>query len=158
MTRGSLMITLPTLAPVPLDTALYIGRAAFLVFSFALAAIAFARLSRSAERRGRDAERAAQHTSAQLARALERLDDLESQLSGIATKLTALCGEIETHPRSSAASSPQNYAIAIRLARAGLPPDELAANCGLARREAELVVRLHGRKERDARHVAPMPA
>ena len=47
--------------------------------------------------------------------------------------------------------------VAIRLARTGAQAEEIAAACGLARHEADLVVRLHA-KDRDARHVALMRA
>jgi hypothetical protein len=152
------MISIPTLPPVRLDTMLYVGRAAFLVFSFALAAVAFVRLRRGADRDAR-------HIADQFARVLARLDALVARIDAGDPKLAALAEQIETHFKSTAAAAPQNYAIAIRLARSGARPADLVESCGLSRQEAELVVRLHGRgapedgrKERDARHVAPMRA
>lgn len=145
------MLSFPALLSPPFETVLYVGRAAFLVFSFALAAVAFVRLRRGAER---DAQRSA----ALLARVLERLDAIEARLAESEPKLTALGEQIEGHFGSAAAAS-RSYAIAIRLARSGAPPEELAQSCGLARHEAELIARLHGRrKEGDARHVALMRA
>ncbi len=156
------MISLPALAAVPLDTVLYVGRAAFLVFSFALAAVAFVQLRRITERRGRQAERDAQHISGLLGQALERLDAVEARLGATEQRLAALGVEIEMHFKSAAAAASRNYAVAIRLARAGGQAEDIAATCGLARQEAELVVRLHGRAapraERDARHAALMRA
>ncbi len=152
------MISMPTFAPMPLDTLLYVGRAAFLVFSFALAAVGFVRLRRAAEQRGRDAARDAQHIAQLLTRVLERLEALEARIAGTEPRLAGLSEQIETHFKSAAGVASRNYAIAIRLARAGSPPDKIAETCGLARQEAELVVRLHARKERDARHVALMRA
>lgn len=151
------MISIPTLQPVPLDTFLYVGRAAFLVFSFALAAVAFVRLRRSIEQRRRDAERDAQHTSALLTRVLGQLEALETRLVAAEPRLAAISEQIETHFKSAAAASSRNYSVAIRLARAGAPAEEIAAACALARHEADLVVRLHA-KDRDARHVALMRA
>ena len=156
--KGGCMISIPTLRPVPLDTILYVGRAAFLVFSFALAAVAFVRLRRSTEQRRRDAERDAQHTSALLTRVLERIEALETRLAAAEPRLAAIGEQLETHFKSAAATSPRNYAVAIRLAHAGAPAEEIAGACGLARQEAELVVRLHAGKDRDARHVALMRA
>ncbi|MGH8219835.1 MAG: DUF2802 domain-containing protein [Steroidobacteraceae bacterium] len=152
------MISIPTLPPVPLDTALYIGRAAFLVFSFTLATCAFVRLRRSTEQRRRDAERDAQHISALLARALERLEALERRLAAAEPRLATIGEQIEAHFKSAAAASSRNYAVAIRLARTGVQAEEIADACGLARHEAALVVRLHALKDRDARHVALMRA
>jgi len=151
------MISIPTLAPVPLDTFLYVGRAAFLIFSFALATIAFMRLRRSTEQRRRDEERDAQHTSALLGRVLARIEALETRVTAAEPRLAAISEQIETHFKSAAAASSRNYAVAIRLARAGSPAEEIAAACGLARHEADLVVKLHA-KDRDARHVALMRA
>jgi septal ring factor EnvC (AmiA/AmiB activator) len=151
------MNSIPTLPPVSLDTLLYVGRAAFLVFSFALAAVAFVRLRRSTEQRRRDAERDAQHTSALLARVLEQIEALETRLAASEPCLAAISEQIETHFKSAAAASSRNYPVAIRLARAGAQAEEIAGACGLARHEADLVVRLHA-KDRDARHVALMRA
>ncbi|MGH8259029.1 MAG: DUF2802 domain-containing protein [Steroidobacteraceae bacterium] len=151
------MISIPNLPPLPIDALLYAGRAAFLVFSFALAAVAFVRLRRGAERRDRSAERDAQHTAAELARVLERLAAIESRIAANEPRLTALAEQIETHFKSVTAAASQNYAIAIRLARSGAKPDDLVAACGVARQEADLIARLHGRAatvEGDARHVA----
>jgi septal ring factor EnvC (AmiA/AmiB activator) len=151
------MISIPAFQPVALDTFLYVGRAAFLVFSFALAAVAFVRLRRSTEQRRRDAERDAEHTSALLARVLAQIEALETRLAAAEPRLATIGEQIETHFKSAAAASSRNYAVAIRLARTGAQAEEIAAACGLARHEADLVVRLHA-KDRDARHVALMRA
>ena len=152
------MISIPNFAPVPLETVLYVGRAAFLIFSFALAAVAFVRLRSSIEQRRRDAERDAQHISGLLARVVERLETLETRFDAAEPRISAIGEQIETHFKSAAAASSRNYAVAIRLARAGAPAEEIAAACGLARDEAVLVVRLHASRDRDARHVALMRA
>ncbi len=126
------------LAPLPLDTVLLAGRAAFLVFSFVLAALSFTRWRRAAER-----ESAA--TGEQLSRALERLERIETRLEQLDPHLTALGEQIETRLKAvGVGSSALSYPIAIRLARTGAQPEELVASCGLTRQEAELVARLHG--------------
>jgi hypothetical protein len=125
-------------AVLPPESLLFAGRAAFLVFSFVLAAFAFTRWRRAAERD-------TAHTGAQLSHALERLELLEASLARIEPRLTALGEQIDTHFKSvTAGSSAHSYPIAIRLARSGAHPDELIASCGLTRQEAELVARLHG--------------
>jgi hypothetical protein len=148
------MVSIASFPPVSLDAVLYVARAAFLVFSFAVAAIAFTRWRRSAERD-------TQHTADRLALVLARLEAIEARIAESEPRLTALGEQIETHFKSTAAAS-QHYPVAIRLARAGAQAEELVASCGLARQEAELVVRLHGRssseREREARHVALMRA
>ncbi len=134
-----------------IDMALLAGRAAFLVFSFAVAAIAFTRWRRLSERE-------AQHTALALRQALEgiaRLEQavgelagpvhqLESQAAARDAELTALTGRLHALARPESTPSQSSYDIAIRLARGGAQRDELVASCGLTRQEAELVARLHG--------------
>jgi len=152
------MLSLPNLQAVPLDTVLLVGRAAFLLFSFILAALAFTRWRRAAER---DTE----HTLKAMAQILERVDALEARIARSEPHLAALEEQLETHFNTTAGDTPRQFGIAIRLARGGAGADELVASCGLARQEAELVTRLHGRAvaaprtgKGDARHVALMGA
>jgi hypothetical protein len=51
------------------------------------------------------------------------------------------------------ASSQRGYDVATRLARNGASVDEMIANCGITRHEAELLARLHGAREPQA----PLP-
>src|SRR5581483_122280 len=97
MFRGARMMSLSTFPSVPLDTILYVGRAAFLIFSFALAAAAFVRLRRSIDQRRRDAERDAQHISTQLARLLERLEALDARVAATEPRLGSIGEQIEAH-------------------------------------------------------------
>ena len=152
------MMSIPTLPSVPLETVLYVGRAAFLIFSFTLAAAGFARLRRSTEQRRSDAERDAQHISTLLTRLHERLEALETRFAATEPRLAAIGEQIETHFKTATSASSRNYAVAIRLARTGAQAEEIADACGLARHEAELVVRLHAHRDRDTRHVALMRA
>ncbi len=127
-----------SLASLPVEDLLLAGRAAFLVFSFLLAAITFTRWRRAAERD-------TAHTAGQMALVLERLERLESIAAGSETRLAALGEQLETHLGAGAAAAQRSYPIAIRLARGGAEPEELISSCGLTRQEAELVARLHGR-------------
>jgi len=135
-----LEISLPALgvASIPVDVALLAGRAIFLVFCFAFAAIAFTRWRRSADT---SADRFMERT----ALLLERLAALESQLAATNTRLGELSERVDSNLQrvAPASGSPANYQIAIRLAKNGAERDELAASCGLSRQEAELVHRLH---------------
>ena len=152
------MPSLPNLPPVPLDTVLLFGRAAFLLFSFVLAAVAFTRWRRVAER---DTE----HTLKLMTQLIERVAALEARIARSEPHLAALEEQLETHLNTATGGTPRQFGIAIRLARGGAGAEELIASCGLARQEAELVARLHGREaalgrplKSDARHVALMGA
>ena len=127
------------LSMLSLDTVLLGARAAFLVFSFALAAIAFTRWRRAAERD-------TAHTSRQLAVILERLDRIDATLARSEPRLLALAEQLEETPQSPASAAQSNYQIAIRLARSGATTAELMSGCGLSRQEADLVARLHGQR------------
>ncbi|MGH8148565.1 MAG: DUF2802 domain-containing protein [Steroidobacteraceae bacterium] len=130
------------------ESLLLAGRAAFLVFSFVLAAVTFTRWRRAAERD-------TAHTAQQLTAVIDRLDRIESLCAQNEPRLTALGEQLEAHLR--AVGSPgASYPIAIRLAGAGAEPQELMSSCGLTRQEAELVARLHGRR-RDPAGPARVP-
>jgi len=147
VTIQSLISRLP--GSLPLEDLLLAGRAAFLVFFFVLAAFTFARWRRAAER-------TSAHAAEQLTRVLERLESLEARFAQLEPRLSVLGEQIEASSKAAATgggATAHNYPVAIRLARAGAQPDELVANCGLNRQEAELVARLHGR-DRDAQRPA----
>jgi hypothetical protein len=70
-----------------------------------------------------------------------RLVDLEKELAEIRTRLERL--EI-TPPAGSALDTQSSiYAEAVRLAREGAQPQDMAAQLGISRSEAELIVALH---------------
>lgn len=139
-----------SLASMSIEDLLLAGRAAFLVFSFVIAAITFTRWRRAAERD-------TAHTSEQMTRVLERLERLEALAARSEPRLAALGEQLETHLSIGAGSAQMNYPIAIRLARAGAEPEELISSCRLTRQEAELVARLHGRSG-EARGSQPPPS
>ncbi len=126
------------LASLTVEDLLLAGRAAFLVFSFVVAAITFTRWRRAAERD-------AAHTAEQMTLVLERLERLEALAAQSEPRLAALGERLETRLGATTGSGQASYPIAIRLAQAGAAPEELISSCGLTRREAELVARLHGR-------------
>jgi hypothetical protein len=126
------------LAAIPFDIVLLVGRAVFLVFCFAITAIAFTRWRRSAQ----DASDRFMERTALL---LERLSGLEQQIAATNARLDQLQEGLASNlNRPTATSTPAaNYQIAIRLARSGSRGEELIESCGLTRQEADLVLRLH---------------
>lgn len=112
------------------------GRAVFLVFSFALAAITFSAWRRSARRQ-------TEQIFAQSEALLQRLGTLQARLDATAATVTRLDERFERQGQTGAPAT-QGYQIAIRLARSGASRDELMNSCGLSLAEAELVRRLHG--------------
>lgn len=132
-----------------IDFLLIMGRAVFLVFSFALAATTF-----TAWRRATREQTAQVLSQSQLL--LERLADIKETLQATAHSVTQLTERIErptTLGASPLGASP-GYQIAIRLARGGASSGELVSDCGLTLAEAELVRRLHGPSRPELRQVS----
>jgi Protein of unknown function (DUF2802) len=123
-----------------LDLILLAARAAFLVFSFVVAAVAFARWRRAAEREGA-------RTGEQLTQILARLEQIEASLARSEPRLACLAEQLREPPQAATGGS-AHYQMAIRLARSGATATELMSGCALSRQEAELVARLHGRVRR----------
>jgi hypothetical protein len=127
------------------------GRAVFLLFSFALAAVAFTRWRRAAQ--AHTAQVQANHEVV-----LRRLADLEARIAATHVAVSQLGERLERPQQlapAPAASSP-GYQIAIRLAKSGASREELVSKCGLSSHEAELVHRLHAPQTRaSARRPAP---
>jgi Protein of unknown function (DUF2802) len=124
--------------PVSIEFALLAGRAVFLVFSFAIAAVTFTRWRRGAQR-------GTEQIMTQNTLMLERLAAIEERVASanfrVAELATQLQGELRAAPAASDAQP--RYQTAIRLAREGASRDELITTCGLSRQEAELVLRVH---------------
>lgn len=117
-----------------LNLALIAGRAVFLVFCFVLAAIAFTRWRRAADR-------STDQFAAQTERVLGRLAEIEARMEGTLTQLSERVAVLNTATAGNTTSP--SYQIAIRMARSGLAREELMSSCGLTRQEADLVQRLH---------------
>jgi hypothetical protein len=129
-----------------IELLLIAGRAVFLLFSFALAAVAFTRWRRAAQ--AQTAQLQANHEVV-----LQRLADLEARIAATNLAVSQL-GERMERPQqltaAPAASSP-GYQIAIRLAKSGASREELVSKCGLSSHEAELVHRLHAPQAKSRR-------
>jgi alkylation response protein AidB-like acyl-CoA dehydrogenase len=120
------------------ETFLIAARAVFLLFSFALAAMAFTRWRRTAQTH--TAQLQANHQVV-----LQRLADLEARVVATNVAVSQLGERIERPQQlatAPAAPSP-GYQIAVRLAKGGASREELISGCGLSIHEAELVHRLH---------------
>ena len=129
-----------------IDTLLIAGRAIFLIFSFVLAAVTFSRWRRAAHRN------IAQLTI-QNNLVLERLGAIEERVAATSFRVAELAAQVESEQRAAAAAdaAAPRYEVAIRLARGGASRDELIANCGLSRQEADLVLRVHAPEQRAGR-------
>lgn len=120
-----------------LETLLIAGRAMLLIGAFWIFALAFIRWRRADERNN-------DRLHAQLERAFGELRSLHETISVMSARLDSMSKESEIDARLAPASSQRGYDVATRLARNGAGIEELIANCGITRHEAELLVRLHG--------------
>jgi alkylation response protein AidB-like acyl-CoA dehydrogenase len=124
------------------------GRALFLVFSFAIAAISF-----TAWRRATRRQTAEVLSQAQLL--LQRLAELEARLDAMRNSIAKLGERLDRPVAPAPAQAPApGYQIALRLARGGASREELMSGCGLTLAEAELVRRLHGPRAAELRQVS----
>jgi len=132
-----------TLPQVSIEMLLIAGRAVFLVFSFVIAAVTFARWRREALR---NTERLATQNSL----VLERLAAIEERVASTNFRMAEFAAQVEgeMHAASAADAAAPRYQVAIRLARGGASCDELIASCGLSRQEADLVQRVHAPEQR----------
>lgn len=123
--------------PISIELALLAGRALFLVFCFIIAAIAFTRWRRAADR-------STEQFAVQTTTVLERIAALESRLEGLQAGQSQLSEKLEALATASpVASTAPSYQVAIRMARSGATREELISSCGITRQEADLVQRLH---------------
>jgi alkylation response protein AidB-like acyl-CoA dehydrogenase len=119
------------------------GRAVFLLFSFALAAVAFTRWRRAIQAQ-------TERVLANHEIVLQRLADLEARVAATNVSISRLGERIERPQQlaSAPATPAPGYQIAIRLAKGGASREELISGCGLSIHEAELVQRLHAPQSR----------
>lgn len=124
------------------------GRAVMLAGALMLFAWAFARWRRQ--------------VATDTQRVFEQLDLLQGQLHELTSTLGAVAARVEQFAEKAAAeaempASPvhKGYENAIRLAQRGGNADEIVNACGLARHEAELLVRLHGKEQAGGTETVP---
>lgn len=140
-----------TLPNPSLEMVLMTGRAVLLVGAFWIFALAFSRWRRADDR-------SSALLQAQLERTHAEVRSLHESMSVISARLEAMTERNDMDARLAPAGgggSPRGYDVATRLARNGADIGELTASCGVTRHEAELLVRLHGAKSREAMATAP---
>jgi hypothetical protein len=131
-----------TLPNPSLDIVLIAVRALVLVGALIVFALAFIRWRRMDEQHNIRLQQ-------QLERAFGELRSLHETVIVMSARIESLSERSEVGSRLAPASStaPQRgYDMATRLAKNGADADELIANCGITRHEAELLLRLHGSK------------
>lgn len=127
-----------------LETLLIAGRAVLLIGAFWVFALAFTRWRRADERDS-------QALRSQLERAFIEMRSLHETVTVMSARIEAMSERAETdsrRPQIPAAASPQarGYDLAMRMAKNGSAVEDLVANCGITRHEAELLTRLHAAK------------
>ncbi len=126
-----------------LETLLLAGRALLLVGAFWVFAMAFSRWRRADERDNAQLQ-------AQLERAFAEVRSLHETVIVMSARLEAMSERSELESRLAPAGAPgahRGYDMAARLAKNGSGVEELIANCGISRHEAELLARLHSARE-----------
>lgn len=126
-----------------IDTVLITLRAIALIGALWVFAMAFIRWRRADERSN-------QRLHQQLDRAFNEVRSLHETIAVMNARLETLAERTDAEARLAPAgpvSAQRGYDLAARLAKNGSDIEDLIANCGLTRHEAELLTRLHGRKE-----------
>ena len=139
-----------TLPSPSLETLMMVGRALLLFGAFWVFALAFIRWRRADER-----SNARLHQ--QLERAFAELRSLHETVTVMSARLDSLSERSEVESRIAPAGSQRGYDVAQRLARNGASVEELVANCGITRHEAELLARLHGARPQVQEQPAQTP-
>lgn len=127
-----------------LETVLIAARAVLLIGAFWIFAMAFTRWRRADERD-------AQELRAQLERAFTEMRSLHETVSVMSARIESMSERVENEARRppiTAVAVPQarGYDLAVRMAKNGSSVEDLIANCGITRHEAELLTRLHAAK------------
>lgn len=131
-----------TLPSPSLDVVLIAARALLLIGALCVFALAFIRWRRNDEASARMLQQ-------QLERAFGEIRSLHETVIVMSARLEGMSERTDVGSRlapASQASTQRGYDVATRLAKNGADIDELTANCGITRHEAELLVRLHGAK------------
>ncbi|HEY0683112.1 MAG TPA: DUF2802 domain-containing protein [Steroidobacter sp.] len=127
-----------------LETVLIAVRGLLLIGAFWVFALAFTRWRRADERDS-------QALRAQLERTFAEVRSLHETVSVMSARIESMSERVETdsrRPQIAAVATPQarGYDLAMRMAKNGSAVEDLVANCGITRHEAELLTRLHAAK------------
>lgn len=131
--------------PTPsLELVMSVARAALLLGAFWVFAMAF--------RRWRQADlHNIERLHTQLQRAFEELRGMHETITVLRGRVDLLLEQSDQEQRRlpTSGTSGRGYEVAARLARNGLDVNELIANCGINRNEAELLARLNVSRSRE---------
>ena len=121
------------------DVLFFAGRAALLVIGFLGFAVALGHWRRAGSRD-------MQELLAQLDASRSETRGLVEITAGLAAQLGTLQQKLEDRAhltQATAGSNPGGIDHAVRLARQGIPVDDIVKTCGVTRNEAQLLARLH---------------
>src|SRR5690242_3421197 len=124
---------------IDINQALLYGRAAFLIFSFLLATVAFTRWRRASERttelffeQNTTLLKRLSALEEQLGATHSQVADARREIAAVTTRADTLAERLEDHEQrrtsTPAATTAPSYQIAIRLAKSGAPREELMAS------------------------------
>jgi hypothetical protein len=139
-----------------LETVLIVVRGVMLIGAFWVFALAFTRWRRADERDS-------QLLQAKFEQAFAELRSLHETVAVMNARIEAMSERAETDSRRAppvgvvAGGAQRGYDLAMRMAKNGATVEDLVANCGITRHEADLLTRLHAAKTPPQAAPAPQP-
>lgn len=128
-----------------LETLLIAGRAAMLLGAFWVFALAFSRWRRADDRSNALLQSQMERTFAEVRSLHESIAVMSARLESLSER-----SDVDARRAPAGAGSQRGYDVATRMARNGADVGELISSCGVTRHEAELLVRLHSARDREA--------
>jgi hypothetical protein len=128
-----------------LETLLIAGRAAMLLGAFWIFALAFSRWRRADDRSNALLQSQLERTFAEVRSLHESVAVMSARLESMSER-----NDVDARRAPAGAGSQRGYDVATRMARNGADVGELISSCGVTRHEAELLVRLHSARDREA--------
>lgn len=127
-----------------LETLLIAGRAVLLIGAFWVFALAFSRWRRADERDSQALQTKLEHAFAEVRSLHETVIVMSARIEAMSERAES----DSRKPQVAVATTPQarGYDLAMRMAKNGSAVEDLVANCGITRNEAELLTRLHAAK------------
>src|SRR5688572_13623032 len=128
-----------------IETVMMIGRAAMLLGAFWIFALAFSRWRRADDRSNAMLQSQLERTFAEVRSLHESVAVMSARLESMSER-----NDVDARRAPAGAGSQRGYDVATRMARNGAGVGELISSCGVTRHEAELLVRLHSARDREA--------
>ena len=128
-----------------LETLLIAGRAVMLLGAFWIFALAFSRWRRADDRSNAMLQSQLERTFAEVRSLHESVAVMSARLESMSER-----NDVDARRAPAGAGSQRGYDVATRMARNGAGVGELISSCGVTRHEAELLVRLHSARDREA--------